>query len=105
MFKGLGDRLERLRARHVAGARESQDFLQELLELTTSVLRADRAVREGTLDEQAEAILDPRVGALTQIFEEYAPAETPVIVGNVVRDIDRLVRDAVFLGWADRPPG
>ncbi len=101
VFSGLSDRLERLRERHVAGAQGSQEFLKELLDLTRQVRAADKAAQEGTLDEQADAILDPRIGALTQIFEEYAPDDTPVIVGNVVRDIDTLVKEFAFDGWAD----
>jgi type I restriction enzyme, R subunit len=101
VFSGLADRLERLRERHVTGAKESQEFLQELLDLTRQIKAADKAAQEGTLDEQAETILDPRIGALTQIFEEYAPDDTPVIVGNVVRDIDTLVKEFAFDGWAD----
>lgn len=101
VFAGLAERLERLRERHISGAEESQQFLQDLLDLTRQVQAADKAVREGTLDEVADAILDPRIGALTQVFEEYAPPDTPVIVGNVVRDIDTLVKDFAFDGWAD----
>lgn len=101
VFTGLSERLERLRERHVTTAEQSQQFLQELLELTRQVKRADQAARDGTLDEQAEAILDPRIGALTQIFEQHAPPDTPVIVGNIVRDIDTLVREFAFDGWAD----
>ncbi len=101
VFAGLSERLERLRDRHVATAEESQQFLQDLLDLTRNVMEASKAAREGTLDEDADAILDPRIGALTQVFEEYAPKGTPVIVGNVVRDIDTLVKNFAFDGWAD----
>jgi type I restriction enzyme, R subunit len=85
----------------VAGAADSQHFLADLLDLTQQVKAADKAAREGTLDENADAILDPRIGALTQVFQQYAPPDTPVIVGNVVRDIDQLVKDFAFEGWAD----
>lgn len=101
VFAGLAERLERLRERHVTGAQASQDFLKDLLDLTRQVAAADKAAKDGTLDEQADAILDPRIGALTQIFNEYAPPETPVIVGNVVRDIDTLVKEFAFEGWTD----
>lgn len=101
VFTGLAERLRRLRDRHIAGAEDSQHFLADLLDLTQQVRAADQAAREGTLDQQADAILDPHIGALTQVFKQYAPPETPVIVGNVVRDIDQLVRDFAFVGWTD----
>jgi len=46
---------------------------------------------EGTLD-QAWHLLDPHFGVLTQIVDEYKPAGTPVIVDDVVRDIDTIVK-------------
>ena len=101
VFTGLAERLERLREKHITTAEESQEFLRELFDLTRQVKAADQAVRDGTLDEQADAILDPRIGALTQIFEQHAPPDTPVIVGHIVRDIDVLVREFAFDGWAD----
>jgi type I restriction enzyme, R subunit len=101
VFTGLAERLRRLRERHIASAEDSQHFLADLLDLTQQVKAADAAARDGTLDENADAILDPRIGALTQVFEQYAPPDTPVIVGNVVRDIDQLVKDFAFDGWAD----
>jgi type I restriction enzyme R subunit len=35
---------------------------------------------------------DRNVGALTQIFREYAPPDIPVIIENVVTDIDTIER-------------
>jgi hypothetical protein len=37
---------------------------------------------------------------LTQIFKEYAPPETPVIIESAVTDIDTIVRWVSFGGWA-----
>lgn len=101
VFTGLAERLERLRDKHISTAEESQEFLQELFDLARQVKAADQAAKDGTLDEQADTILDPRLGALTQIFEQYAPPDTPVIVRNIVRDVDTLVREFAFDGWAD----
>ena len=44
VFTGLAERLERLRERHISGAEESQQFLQDLLDLTRQVQAADKAV-------------------------------------------------------------
>ncbi len=42
---------------------------------------------------------DQRVGALTQIFEEYRPEVTPEIVERVVHEIDAVVMGIRFTGW------
>lgn len=102
VYRTLAERLEELRERSVAGAKQSQEFLEDLLKLARQLLEAERADEEDRLDEAGAAILDPRIGALTQIFNEYAPPDTPVVVENVVVDIDALVKEiATFPGWAE----
>ncbi len=102
VYRTLAERLEALRKRTIAGAKQSQEFLEDLLKLARQLVEADRANSEDRLDEAAPAILDPRIGALTQIFNEYAPPDTPVAVASVVADIDALVKEiATFEGWAD----
>ena len=59
---------------------------------------------EGRLDE-AEALLDPNIGALTQIVNEYQPDGTSVIVKDVVRDIDGIVKQVRFTGWNETQEG
>jgi type I restriction enzyme R subunit len=104
VYRTLAERLEALRERSIAGAKQSQEFLEDLLKLARQVLEAERADEDDRLDEAAAAILDPRIGALTQIFNEYAPPNTPVVVEKVVLDIDGLVKEtATFQGWADSP--
>lgn len=50
---------------------------------------------------------DPRIGALTQIFNEYAPADTPLMVERVVHEIDDIVKDVTAdnSGWASTQRG
>ena len=48
---------------------------------------------------------DPHKGALTQIFQEYAPKDTPVIIGRVVDDIDRIVDEVGWDGWSKTREG
>ncbi len=67
-------------------------------------VQAERLEAEGRLDE-AEHILDPHIGALTQIVDQYKPAGTPVIVDDVVRDIDTIVKQVRFTGWNDTQEG
>jgi type I restriction enzyme R subunit len=50
-------------------------------------------------------VLDPDKGALTQILEEFAPPDTPVIIANVVDEIDAIVRPSRGTGWQESQPG
>jgi len=68
------------------------------------VTAAERAAEEGRLDEPG-LLPDPHLGALTQIFEEYRPEGTPVIVEEVVTDIDEVVRQVRFTGWNETQAG
>lgn len=104
VYIALSDRLERLRHRQLSQASASVEFLREMLELARQVTAVERADDDGDLD--AIAVLpDPNVGALTQIFREYAPADVPLIVENVVNDIDTIVRQVRFTGWTQTQNG
>ena len=59
---------------------------------------------QGRLDE-AQRILDPHIGALTQIVNAYKPEGAPVIVDDVVRDIDTIVRQVRYSGWNETQEG
>lgn len=107
-YTSLAARLEALRQTYIESAEESVEFLKKLLEIAREVVQADReqVAEEGAsavADESApvdESLLpDQRVGALTQIFEEYRPEVTPEIVERVVHEIDALVMGVRFTGW------
>ena len=104
VYVALSDRLERLRTRQLSQASSSVEFLRELLELAQQVTAVERAEEEGYLDDVG-VLPDPNVGALTQIFREYAPADTPLIIENVVVDIDTIVRQVRFTGWSQTQNG
>lgn len=104
VYVALSERLERLRSRQLSQASASVEFLREILELARQVTAVDRAADEGHLDE-VSILPDPNVGALTQILREFAPPETPVIVENVVTDIDTIVRQVRFVGWSQTQNG
>ena len=100
----LSERLERLRRSQLDRAEASVEFLREILELARQVTVAERAEDEGGADALA-LLPDPKLGALTQILREYSPPDVPVIVEEVVRDIDEIVRQASFTGWQESQPG
>ena len=91
------------RRAHVAGAKDSVAFLQRLLDLARQMVGAERAEADGSLDRFQ--VLDPDLGALTQIRREYAPPGVPVIVGKVVEEIDAIVRPIRGQRWQESQPG
>ena len=108
-YRSLAERLESLRQTYIETAEESVAFLKQLLELAREVVQADReqvaeegaaAVADGEQAAALDSLLpDQRVGALTQIFEEYRPEVTPEIVERVVHEIDAVVMGVRFSGW------
>lgn len=96
VFASLAERLEKLRQRTFDQAVKSAEVLQSLFDLATDVTVAERAADDGVLS----LLPDRRVGALTQIFREYAPEGTPAIVGKVVDDVDAIVKEVSYEGWA-----
>ncbi len=104
VYVALSERLERLRHRQLSQASASVEFLREILELAQQVTAVERADDNGDLDS-VSVLPDPNVGALTQIFREYAPPDVPVIIENVVTDIDTIVRQVRFTGWTQTQNG
>jgi type I restriction enzyme R subunit len=103
IWKSLADRLELLRQSKILDAQASVEFLRHLLELAKDVLEAEKADDECRLDELT--VIDPRVGALTQIFDEFKPEGVPVVIGNVVSQVDSLVQPVRGTGWQTSHPG
>ena len=63
----------------------------------------EKADEEGHLDDIK--VVDQHRGALTQILEEYALPGTPVIIENVVEQIDEIVRPVRATGSQTSQPG
>ena len=107
-YRSLAERLESLRQSFIETAEESVEFLKKLLEIAREVVQTDK---EQVAEEGAAAVADSggakpesllpqeRVGALTQIFEEFKPDVTPEIVERVVHEIDAVVMGVRFSGW------
>jgi type I restriction enzyme R subunit len=89
--------------RKILDAQASVDFLRLLLQLAKDVLEAERADDEGRIDEIK--VVDPRVGALTQIFDEFKPEGVPVVIERIVEQVDSLVQPVRGTGWQTSHPG
>lgn len=104
LYKDLSEQIERLHEQAVNSAADSLEFLKQALDLAQRVTKIDRLVDEGKIAE-AERILDPNIGALTQIVEECKPDGASVVIEDVVTDIDRIVRESAYSGWAEDQGG
>jgi type I restriction enzyme R subunit len=104
VYQSLAEQIERLRKQVIRRAEDSIDFLKQALEVARIAVQAERLEAEGRLDE-AEPLLDRNIGALTQIVNAYKPKGTPVIVDDVVRDIDSIVKQSRYTGWNETQEG
>ncbi len=105
VYRSLADQIEKLRALAITRAEDSIEFLKKALEVARAAVEAERLEAAGELDANTEALLDPNVGALTQIVEQYAPHDTPIAVTDVVRDLDNIVKQVSYTGWNESQPG
>ena len=102
VWRTLIERLEALRASKIASAEASVEFLKHRMDVAREVLLAERADAEGRLDDVK--VLDPRKGALTQIFEEFAPEGKTEFVESVVNGVDEIVEPVRGSGWQTSVP-
>ena len=106
VYKSLGERLDKLREKTIADAQQSIDWLREAFQLAKDVTAAEKAEQEHGV-EGLDLLPDPNIGALTQIFNEFAPDGSPEIIGRVVHDIDEIVKQVTAdnSGWASTQKG
>ena len=97
-FVELGVRLNALREKYAHAQQASLDFLKELFELARDTVAAEKAAAEVPREERGKA-------ALTELFESLKGNETPIIVENVVSDVDNVVRTVRFEGWQNTRDG
>ena len=103
VWRTLIERLEALRATKIATAEASVEFLKHLMDAARHLVAAERADDEGRLDEIK--VLDPRRGALTQIFSEFTPDGQTALVEDVVEAVDAIVTPVRGSGWQSSYPG
>ena len=84
-FKSFADKLDELRERMEQNLITSIDFLKQLLQMAKELLEAEKQIDEPK-DKRAQAR-----AALTDLFESIKSEETPIIVEQVVNDIDNEV--------------
>ncbi|SBW19228.1 hypothetical protein FDG2_1078 [Candidatus Protofrankia californiensis] len=97
-FVELGQRLNALREKYAHAQQASLEFLKELFELARDTVAAEKAAAEIPREERGRA-------ALTELFESLRGDETPIIVENVVNEVDEVVRAVRFDGWQNTRDG
>ena len=88
-YKGFAEKLDELRERLEQNLISSIDFLKQLLEMAKNLLQEEQKV-EAPEDKRAQAR-----AALTDLFNSIKTEETPIIVEQVVNDIDNEVVNIV----------
>lgn len=83
-FKKLAEKLDELREKMAQNLKTSIEFLKELLTIAREVLNAEQNIEPEDNRQKARA-------ALTELFESIKNAGTPIIVENVVNDIDNQI--------------
>lgn len=92
VFVELGTRLTALRERYAHAQQASLEFLKELFALARDTVAAEKAAAAMAPEDRGRA-------ALTELFESLKGDETPIIVENVVSEVDEVVRGVRFDGW------
>ncbi len=83
-FKKLAEKLEELREKMAQNLKTSIEFLKDLLTIARDVLHAEQDIEPEDNRLKAKA-------ALTELFESIKNTETPIIVENIVNDIDQQI--------------
>lgn len=98
-FVALGERLEKLREQYEAGVIKAIDWLKGLLEEAKNTVHTERETGEQVVTEQDNK------QALTKLFLATRPDSTPKMIGDVVEQIDKIVRATRFEGWQNSNSG
>lgn len=83
-FKKLAEKLDELREKMAQNLKTSIEFLKDLLTIARDVLHAEQNIEPEDNRQKAKA-------ALTELFENIKNTETPIIVENIVNDIDNQI--------------
>jgi type I restriction enzyme R subunit len=104
IYRSLAERLDKLRTSELSRAESSIEFLRELFTVAKDFVDAEHAEDEAGI-EGLDLLPSPNVGALTRIFEEYKPENTPAMVGDIVAEVDRIARTVAYDGWNSKEDG
>jgi type I restriction enzyme, R subunit len=98
IFTALGERLERIKARHEQGFLTSLEFLKQILDIAKDVVEAEKETDPAEERDRAKE-------ALTELFNEAKNKNTHIIVERIVADIDEIVKKVLFPDWQHTSQG
>ncbi|EOX4226937.1 DEAD/DEAH box helicase, partial [Vibrio cholerae] len=88
-----------LRQDYEAGVIKAIDWLKGLLDAAKDTVQAERETGEHVVTEEDNK------QALTKLFLETRPETTPKLIGDVVEQIDKIVKATRFEGWQNSNSG
>lgn len=91
--------MEKLRRDYEAGVIKAIDWLKGLLQAAEDTVQAERETGEKVVTEEDNK------QALTKLFLETRPETTPKLIGDVVEQIDKIVKATRFEGWQNSNSG
>lgn len=104
VYRSLAERLDHLRELQFSKSLGAIGVLKTILDVAADFKAAEKA--DDALGKRGLDLLpDPHIGALTQIFQEYKPVGTPVILERIVLDIDAIVKQVRYDGWSATTKG
>lgn len=98
-FVALGERLEKLRQDYEAGVIKAIEWLKGLLDVAKDTVQAEKESGDHVVTETDNK------QALTKLFLETRPETTPKLIGDVVEQIDKIVKVTRFDGWQNSNSG
>ncbi|MEV6071027.1 HsdR family type I site-specific deoxyribonuclease [Nocardia sp. NPDC052001] len=92
-YTALAERIRLLRDRIIQNSQDALEFLSEALRIARAIVNAQKH------PDEAIVLDDDRVGILTRIIHEHAPAGLTVTERNLAEEIDRVVTTTLARSW------
>lgn len=94
VWTSLAERLDALRECAIGQAQVALDWFRDLLTAARDLKVAEQAEEQAGRDglDALPSLTDLHIGARTQIFQEYAPEDTPVLIGRIVEQVDVIAK-------------
>ncbi|MEV7170011.1 HsdR family type I site-specific deoxyribonuclease [Streptomyces sp. NPDC093224] len=93
-YTALAERIKQLRDRIIQNAQDALDFLSEALRVARAIVNAEK--------HPAEAVVvldDDRIGVLSRIIHDHAPAGLTITEKHLAEEIDQVVTRTLARAW------
>jgi type I restriction enzyme R subunit len=93
-YTALAERIRQLRDRIIQNAQDALDFLADALRVARAIVDAAKNPEEAVV-----VVDDDRVGVLSRIIHDHAPAGLTVTERNLAEEIDQVVTRTLTQSW------